>query len=151
MKNKGFTLIELLAVIVILAIIALIATPIILGIIEDARTSAAERSAELVKSGVQNAYTGYMMKNNGDLPSSIEAFMTNELFTVDSAELQTDSTANSAVVETEDDVTCTITPDTTNGKILLSCEGSFATPGEGSPSGWTAGIRTYDFTGKLAE
>ena len=33
MKEKGFTLIELLAVIVILAIIALIATPIILGII----------------------------------------------------------------------------------------------------------------------
>ena len=35
--KKGFTLIELLAVIVILAIIALIATPIILGIIDDAR------------------------------------------------------------------------------------------------------------------
>ena len=32
-KNNGFTLIELLAVIVILAIIALIATPIILGIV----------------------------------------------------------------------------------------------------------------------
>jgi len=37
MKNKGFTLIELLAVIVILAIIALIATPIVLGIIEDVK------------------------------------------------------------------------------------------------------------------
>ena len=56
MKNKGFTLIELLAVIVILAIIALIATPIILGIIEDARDSAKERSAELVYTGVQYAY-----------------------------------------------------------------------------------------------
>lgn len=44
-KNKGFTLIELLAVIVILAIIALIATPIILGVIEDARKSSAESSA----------------------------------------------------------------------------------------------------------
>ena len=32
-KNKGFTLIELLAVIVILALIALIATPIILNVI----------------------------------------------------------------------------------------------------------------------
>ena len=47
MKNKGFTLIELLAVIVILAIIALIATPIILGIITDARKQANMRSAEL--------------------------------------------------------------------------------------------------------
>ena len=35
MKSKGFTLIELLAVIVILAIIALIATPIVLNVIKD--------------------------------------------------------------------------------------------------------------------
>jgi len=43
--NKGFTLIELLAVIVILAIIALIATPTILGVIETARQGAAKSSA----------------------------------------------------------------------------------------------------------
>ena len=35
MKKRGFTLIELLAVIVILSIIALIATPIILNVISD--------------------------------------------------------------------------------------------------------------------
>ena len=45
MKRKGFTLIELLAVIVILAIIALIATPTILGVIEKARKGATEQSA----------------------------------------------------------------------------------------------------------
>ncbi len=44
-KQKGFTLIELLAVIVILAIIALIATPIILNMISKARKSAAKDSA----------------------------------------------------------------------------------------------------------
>ena len=44
MRKNGFTLIELLAVIVILAIIALIATPIILGIINDAREESNERS-----------------------------------------------------------------------------------------------------------
>ena len=43
--KKGFTLIELLAVIVILAIIALIATPMILGVIETARKGAAKTSA----------------------------------------------------------------------------------------------------------
>ena len=37
MNKKGFTLIELLAVIVILAIIALITAPIILGVIENAK------------------------------------------------------------------------------------------------------------------
>ncbi len=42
--KKGFTLIELLAVIVILAIIALIATPTILGVVETARKGAAESS-----------------------------------------------------------------------------------------------------------
>ena len=46
MKKKGFTLIELLAVIVILAIIALIATPIVMNVIENSRKGAAERSAE---------------------------------------------------------------------------------------------------------
>ena len=46
MNKKGFTLIELLAVIVILAIIALIATPIVLNIIDDAKKESELRSAE---------------------------------------------------------------------------------------------------------
>ena len=45
LNKKGFTLIELLAVIVILAIIMLIATPIILNVVEDARQGAARSSA----------------------------------------------------------------------------------------------------------
>ncbi len=45
MRRKGFTLIELLAVIVVLAIIALIATPVILGVIEKSKKGAAEQSA----------------------------------------------------------------------------------------------------------
>jgi len=59
--KKGFTLIELLAVIVILAIIALIATPIILGIINDARKESNERSAELYASAVRNAIASYQL------------------------------------------------------------------------------------------
>ena len=46
MKRKGFTLIELLAVIVVLAIIALIATPIVMNTIKKSKKGAAERSAE---------------------------------------------------------------------------------------------------------
>lgn len=45
MNKKGFTLIELLAVIVILAIIMLIATPLILGVVSDAKKGAARNSA----------------------------------------------------------------------------------------------------------
>ena len=48
-SRKGFTLVELLAVIVILAIIALIATPIILGVIDTARRGSAEASAIIRK------------------------------------------------------------------------------------------------------
>jgi len=63
MKRNGFTLIELLAVIVILAIIALIATPIILGIINDAREKANERSVELYASAIRNAVASYQLTN----------------------------------------------------------------------------------------
>ena len=40
MKKKGFTLIELLAIVIILGIVAVIATPIIIDIIGDARRKA---------------------------------------------------------------------------------------------------------------
>ena len=51
-SKKGFTLIELLAVIVILAVIALIATPIIVGIINDAEKKAFEDTVYgIVKAG----------------------------------------------------------------------------------------------------
>jgi len=51
--KRGFTLIELLAVIIILAVIALIATPIVLDVVESAKLKAFEESAygivEMVK------------------------------------------------------------------------------------------------------
>ena len=53
--KKGFTLIELLAVIVILAIIALIATPIVLNIIKDTKASASLRSAEYYLDAVEQS------------------------------------------------------------------------------------------------
>ena len=57
MKNKGFTLVELLAVIVILAVISLIATPMILGVIETAKKSAAVESVN----GILDAADKYMI------------------------------------------------------------------------------------------
>ena len=60
--RKGFTLIELLAVIVILAIIALIATPIILNIVENARKSASVSSAN----GYARAVANYLIRNEVD-------------------------------------------------------------------------------------
>ena len=59
MKKKGFTLVELLAVIVILAVISLIATPMILGVIEKANKSAAIQSAN----GIMDAAEKYMIES----------------------------------------------------------------------------------------
>ena len=61
-ERKGFTLIELLAVIVILAIIALIATPIIMGVIEDARKGAHKDAALGFGKAVETAIATQMIK-----------------------------------------------------------------------------------------
>ncbi len=70
MKNKkGFTLIELLAVIVVLAIIALIATPIVMNTIKNAKKGAAERTADnyikQVETAVAEAKLGNKSVPNG--------------------------------------------------------------------------------------
>ena len=66
---KGFTLIELLAVIVILAIIALITTPIVLGIINDAKEAANLRSVEAYAKAIEYGVVQFEYKNNGELPT----------------------------------------------------------------------------------
>ena len=69
--KKGFTLIELLAVIVILAIIALIATPIILGIINDAKRESNERSIDMYANAAKQAIARYQLNNTG-VPTSFD-------------------------------------------------------------------------------
>ena len=64
MKNKkGFTLIELLAVIVVLAIIALIATPIVMNTIKNAKKEAAERTADNYIKQVETAVAEAKLEN----------------------------------------------------------------------------------------
>ena len=65
MKNKkGFTLIELLAVIVVLAIIALIATPIVMNTIKNAKKGAAERTADNYIKQVETTIAEKKLENN---------------------------------------------------------------------------------------
>ncbi len=54
-NQKGFTLIELLAVIVILAVIALIATPLIMNVINNAKTGADRDAAYGVVKAVETS------------------------------------------------------------------------------------------------
>ena len=68
-KNKGFTLVELLAVIVILAIIALIATPIILNVINDAKKQAAKDSFYGYMDAIEKAIIINEVEKKVDFPS----------------------------------------------------------------------------------
>ena len=112
MNNKGFTLIELLAVIVILAIIALIATPIILGIINDSRNSAAERGAELIVSNVELAYSTAYMLNDGNVPALEDVA---KGFKMDGAEMD----ASGNITADDKNITCTTT--NTDNTLKVSC------------------------------
>ena len=70
-KRKGFTLIELVAVLVILAILALIVTPLVLNIIRKARVSADKRSIDAYGRSIELAVAGYLL-DNGTFPTSID-------------------------------------------------------------------------------
>ena len=72
-KNKGFTLIELLAVIVVLAVIALIATPIVLKLVNNAKEGAAESSATAYIKAVEN---GIMAKLINEPDTSFNGIFT---------------------------------------------------------------------------
>ena len=65
MKNKknGFTVIELLAVIIVLAIIALIATPIIFNVIENAKIKSLENSCYGVIDAVRTNYSENLLNS----------------------------------------------------------------------------------------
>ena len=58
--KKGFTLIELLAVIIILAVIALIATPVVLDVVDTAKEKALVNSAYGIVDAAKLKYTESM-------------------------------------------------------------------------------------------
>jgi len=70
-KKKGFTLIELIAVLVIMAIIALIVTPLVMNIIRSAQDSANKRSIDAYGRSAEIAVAGYLL-DNGDVPTSFD-------------------------------------------------------------------------------
>ena len=72
MKKNGFTLIELLTVIVILAIIALIATPLVLKYIKKAEEGANDTSVESILRAGDNYYTSSLLKSNVNYPISFD-------------------------------------------------------------------------------
>ena len=70
MNKKGFTLIELLAVIVILAVIALIATPVIMNAISNAKQGAWKDAAYGIIKATENVYA----KNFSEVTDQVDTF-----------------------------------------------------------------------------
>ena len=70
-KNNGFTLIELIAVLVIMAIIALIVTPLVLNVVRKAKDSANKRSVDAYGKSIDLAVAAYLM-DTGDFPTSVD-------------------------------------------------------------------------------
>ena len=71
LTTLAFTLIELLGVIVLLAVIALIATPIVLNMIREAQASADMSSAHLIESNGHNYYAASLFDENKKENTSI--------------------------------------------------------------------------------
>ena len=69
-RKNGFTLIELVAVLVIMAIIALIVTPLVMSIIRKAKIAADKRSVDAYGRSIELAIAGYLM-DTGTFPTSI--------------------------------------------------------------------------------
>ena len=69
-KGKGFTLIELIAVLVIMAILALIVTPLVMSIIRRARISADKRSVDAYGRSIELAIASYLL-DTGKFPTEV--------------------------------------------------------------------------------
>ena len=122
-NQKGFTLIELLAVIVILAIIALIATPIVLNIIEKARKSAAADSVYGLMEAVKLAYTESLLDSNSKtLPLTVTC------------------------TETSCDNNVTVSGTRPVGSITLSAGGQFSIPDKADGSAGVITVNGIDCT-----
>ena len=70
-RSNGFTLIELIAVLVIMAIIALIVTPLVLNVLRKAKDSANKRSVDAYGKSIDLAVASYLL-DTGDFPTSVD-------------------------------------------------------------------------------
>ncbi len=68
MKNRGFTLIELVAVVIILGIIALVTTPIVIGVLNTSKESLSSEQKLAIENGAR-AWGIKRLVLNDEVPS----------------------------------------------------------------------------------
>ena len=130
-KHKGFTLIELLAVIIILAIVALIATPIILNVIEDARISAGKSEANMILAGINNYCASEDMKYQ--LDNSYERICTSSMDKDDVPTMVNLGNATIDKIVYNGDKLTELEITSNNHKFTLCPSGTFAVDAESCP------------------
>jgi prepilin-type N-terminal cleavage/methylation domain-containing protein len=69
-NEKGFTLIEIIAVLVILGILAAVAVPKYLSMVDETRTQSAQAAIAEIKGRLSAAQAKYMVNNGGLAPTS---------------------------------------------------------------------------------
>ena len=149
MKNKknGFTLIELLAVIIVLAIIALIATPIIFNVIENEKIKSIENSCYEVIDAVRTKYAeGLLNSEDGTVKSKgnvTEITVSGEQPIAGIWEIDNSSNPDNRGIKIKDvkfasmkDYTCTnVNSDgTINSKVTCAKDGKNEEPDEVQPT-----------------
>ena len=149
MKNKknGFTLIELLAVIIVLEIIALIATPIIFNVIENEKIKSIENSCYEVIDGVRTKYAeGLLNSEDGTVKSKgnvTEITVSGEQPIAGIWEIDNSSNPDNRGIKIKDvkfasmkDYTCTnVNSDgTINSKVTCAKDGKNEEPDEVQPT-----------------
>lgn len=101
MNKKGFTLIELLTVIVLIAIIAAITTPVIINIIKDSRENAYNEQVRLITNAAERWGTENMQELNKVVPCKLSAKKLSEegYLSVEKIKNPKDTSKNMGVVE----------------------------------------------------
>lgn len=127
-NEKGFTLIELLAVIVILAVIALIATPIVMNVINKSRQKAAEDSAYGVIQAVKSKYAELLIDKGDEISEGIEADFSN----------------GGAVTGVSGETVTVTGTKPSEGKIKITSDGIVTFPKSDGTAGGTIKINNYN-------
>ena len=133
-RNSAFTLIELIAVLVIMAIIALIVTPLVMNIIRKARIAADKRSIDAYGRSIELAIAGYLL-DTGKFPTDV-------------SELTIEYSGNKVVCSTtqlNSDSSVYLTGCTVAGRTVDYAYGSDKTPPAPTYTAYTVGNQvTYN-------